>query len=99
MGKLEKYHDYIVKDLISKTEFDEIPYHGRLLKLPFVDPHTWTSFDEYLPTLIYPSKKKRKFGEFVSNRYGVPENEYEMLWDIFYRELIIIIEDFMSSDE
>jgi hypothetical protein len=84
MNKQEKYINYIVGDLISKTEID---YEQKRIKFPsllssptfsFSFPHIISSLSSHL----LPS-----FSTSFQQRYGARDEEIKTIWDR-YRERI-----------
>ena len=78
MNKKEKYINFIVDDLISKTEVTNTPF-DREITFPF-QPYIF--FNLYIP-----HDYKDSFNKHVSSQYGVRESEYGILWNL-YKERI-----------
>ena len=75
--KLERYHKYIVDDMISKSEFE--------------DTHKviWTPWgaDYYYDDLNY-YEGNYLFEDYVYSNYGISKGkEAMMLWDMFTQEV------------
>tara|TARA_B110000211_G_scaffold149223_1_gene169849 strand:- start:403 stop:693 length:291 start_codon:yes stop_codon:yes gene_type:complete len=96
MNKKEKYINYVVKDILKNTKMDEVTMHGGLVQLPFIDVNTWISFGEFVPTNMYPSRKKRLFNNHISERYGVNEREYEIMWEMYMEQLQGLINNYLK---
>ena len=77
MGNKEKYINYVVDDLVSKTEID---YEQGKIKFPF---HSHSSlFFNYL--YLLPSSF---FSNYIKEKYGAHSEEIEFIWDQ-YKERI-----------
>ena len=82
MDKKEKYINFIVDDLIEKSDVMTLVnnYDGdcrELVMLPWMDPICLT--DLYLNI--------NKFIDYVRNKYGVHDEEIDNIWGL-YRERI-----------
>ena len=78
MNKKEKYYNYVVNDLVSKTEID----HGKKrIKFPFYYNYISPDPSQY-PHLFFSfiSSSFSRFSKHVIERYGVHDEEMEIIW-------------------
>jgi len=80
MNKKEKYINYVVEDLVSKTEID---YDQEIIKYPFY--HSFPSISPPLNSLLFPSLIP--FANHVRKVYGAHSEEIEIIWKL-YKERI-----------
>ena len=78
MNKKERYINYIIDDLVKKTEID---YETMRLTLPFLSSPT--SFPFFF-NLLSPHPA---FSEYVKERYGAHSEEINIIWNL-YKERI-----------
>ena len=71
MNKKEKYINFIIDDLVSKTEIDN---ERKENSFPYLPSPTKTS----VPTIF--SLPSRLFSKHVIERYGVHDEEMEIIW-------------------
>ena len=79
MNKKERYINYVVEDLVSKTEID---YEQEIIKYPFYHSFSSLSFHSLLshpPSLL--------FANHVRKVYGAHSEEIEFIWKL-YKERI-----------
>jgi hypothetical protein len=83
MSKKEKYYNYVVNDLVSKTEIDN---DQEKIKFPFLLLHPFPFFYYHphfpLSTYLFPS-----FIKYVKTRYGAHDGEIKIIWNL-YKERI-----------
>ena len=78
MNKKEKYINYVVEDLVSKTEID---YEQGKIKFPLSSPSP-SFFIQYL--YLLPSSF---FSNYIKEKYGAHSEEIEIIWKL-YKERI-----------
>ena len=78
MDKKEKYINFIIEDLVSKTEID---YEQGKIKFPFFP----LSFPLYYSPLLFPSFSS--FSNYIKEKYGAHSEEIEIIWKL-YKERI-----------
>jgi hypothetical protein len=78
MNKKEKYYNYVVNDLVSKTEIDN---ERKENSFPYLPSPTKTSVP---PLFSLPS---RLFSKHVIERYGTHDGEIKIIWNL-YKERI-----------
>ena len=92
MNKKEKYINYIIDDMVKKTE---IYYDQEIIKLPFLSS-TSLSFSPFPPSTLRPrhslhsffiSYPSTPFSNHVRKVYGAHSEEIEFIWDQ-YKERI-----------
>ena len=76
MNKKEKYINFIVDDMIKKTEID---YEQGKIKYP--------SHLTLLPSSFFPSFLTFSFRNYLKERYGAHSEEIEFIWKL-YKERI-----------
>jgi len=88
MNKKEKYINYIIEDMIKKTDID---YDREKIKFPFYSP---ISSSPFLPSLylFIPSHFSSpflfsSFSNYIKEKYGAHSEEIEIIWDQ-YKERI-----------
>jgi len=77
MNKQERYINYVVEDLVKKTEID---YEEETIFLPF--PLPFHSF-----TILFLSYPPFIFSKYIKNLYGTKDEEAQTIWDQ-YKERI-----------
>ena len=78
MGNKEKYINYVVEDLVSKTEID---YDQEIIKYPYQhSPH----FSTYL---LSPHITSIFLSKYIKEIYGARDEEIEIIWKL-YKERI-----------
>ncbi len=84
MSKKEKYINYIVEDLLKKTEID---YDMGMIKpfSSFSSPHPLSSFFPF--SLIFYYFSLYPFSKYMQEIYGAREEEVEIIW-VRYRQRI-----------
>ena len=91
MDKKEKYYNYVVEDLVKNTEI----YHDQeTIKFPFYYTFLSLSIPTYLPLSLLLSSPPSHyyslfshFSNYVIERYGVHDEEMEIIWNL-YKEKI-----------
>ena len=78
MNKKEKYYNYVVEDLVSKTEID---YDQEIIKL------TYPSFPLPLLLFLFLSSPSHSFSNYIKKMYGAHSEEIEIIWKL-YKERI-----------
>tara|TARA_R110000803_G_scaffold122202_2_gene190235 strand:+ start:336 stop:596 length:261 start_codon:yes stop_codon:yes gene_type:complete len=78
MDKKEKYYNYVVNDLVKKTEID---YDEGRIYTPFSPPLVLLSFTFFTPSL------DSFFSDHCKGVYGVNDGEIKYVWDE-YKEII-----------
>jgi hypothetical protein len=83
--KQQKYINYIVSDLVRKTETD---WKTGKVVYPYTNEPVW-NVPETRPNVFAVSTPKfiTRFPKLMSDTYGVREEEVEMIWDL-YKERI-----------
>jgi len=76
MNNKERYINFIVDDLISKTEID---YEKEKIKFPFRSPTPLISFSSYLS--VFP------FARYVIERYGTRDEEVHTIFGVYKERL------------
>ena len=89
MNKKEKYINFIVADLVKKTEID---YDRDLIKLPFLTPSSLFFFLYSSLPLLSPSSPSLtplypSFSNHVRKVYGAHSEEINIIWNL-YKERI-----------
>ena len=86
MDKKEKYINFIVDDLIKKTEIDyeqgkiKLTYHSHLLSTP-----STLLYLSYTPSLF--------FSNHVRKVYGAHSEEIEFIWDLYKQRIKELIDN------
>jgi hypothetical protein len=84
MTPKEKYINYIVDDLISKTEID---YLGDWVKFNFYDPQSHFIYQSLpLPNIISGA-----FRIHLIDKYGARENDIKIVWNRYKQKITRII--------
>jgi hypothetical protein len=84
--RLEKYIDYIVGDLISKTYWEDASYSSiRIDKFETIS--AFLSHQHFPPRFNWMPEH---FGEYVAKRYGARENEIDMVWEKYSQYVIVM---------
>ena len=83
--KLEKYIEYIVSDLVKKTEID---YDNERIIFPFsnIDYNLTLTLPTF-PSTSYLTFPHHPFSNHIKGRYGVRDEEIGTIWDR-YKEII-----------
>tara|TARA_R110000803_G_scaffold203140_1_gene268567 strand:- start:787 stop:1050 length:264 start_codon:yes stop_codon:yes gene_type:complete len=84
MGNKEKYINYIVDDLIKKTDID---YTAETFKYPFYP----ISFKDQKFRSIYLNTNGGFFRVYIEERYGTNKEEMGMIWDQYKERMLILI--------
>ena len=95
MDKKEKYINYVVDDMIKKTEID---YDQEKIKYPSHPSHPCTTFlfSTFLSNILSlhlsspsysPSSPLPFFSKHVIERYGIHYNDVDIIWKL-YKERI-----------
>jgi len=82
MSKQEKYINYIVDDLVKKTEIDN---EQQKITLPFISLPPISFTHSYFFSYSLPISPH--FSKYIKNLYGTKDNEVQIIWDL-YREKI-----------
>ena len=82
MNKKEKYYNYVVNDLVSKTEIDN---DQEKIKFPFLLPTP--IFLNYHLTPLLSTPLSPSFIKYVKTRYGAHDGEIKIIWNL-YKERI-----------
>jgi hypothetical protein len=78
MDKQEKYINYVVDDLINKTEVD---YGKKSFTTPFLQHNVeFNMFSFNTFSLKHSETFGLVFSKYVSNTYGVRGNEIKIVW-------------------
>ena len=85
MDKKERYYNFIVDDLIKKTEIDD---NKRIISFP-PKPHLLSRRYIHYSEVIF-LKLSSVFYTYILKRYGVQNDEVEMIWGL-YRERILTL--------
>ena len=80
MNNKEKYINYIVDDMVSKTKVDRV---AQSFRFPYSDFYHFYRIhnNDYSP-------EKWQFINYVTEWYGVREEEMETIWDKYYKVLV-----------
>tara|TARA_R110000803_G_scaffold40330_1_gene86954 strand:+ start:333 stop:602 length:270 start_codon:yes stop_codon:yes gene_type:complete len=84
MDKKGGYVNYIIEDLIKKTEVDYILERVRF-PFPFTNPLTSYPFYSFL---LYPHSFSSYFYKHIESYYGVPHELKDKIW-VIYKERIL----------
>jgi len=89
MSKKEKYINFIVEDLIKKTEID---YGQERINFPFPSSFLLSlSFSFHhlplTPTSLFPSS----FSKYIRERYGVRDEEVQTIWGQYRNKVVSLI--------
>jgi len=76
MNKKEKYINYVVNDLVSKTEID---YDQEKIKFPFYNNSIFFISLPSSPFSFFPFRFSR-FSKHVIERYGAHSEEIKIIW-------------------
>jgi hypothetical protein len=76
MNKKEKYYNYVVNDLVKRSD---INYDNKEVTFPFDSTFSSVNYRIFL----LRSKPSNGFSSHVITRYGVNDDEVEMIWGIF----------------
>ena len=86
MDKKEKYYNYIVDDLISKTEID---YDLERIKVPFYPSLSFISL--YLPSPFIPPSLSLSLPNYLKGMYGTHDEEIQIIWGLYKDRIISLI--------
>ena len=88
MDKVEKYYQYVIKDLVKDPRIDY--EEKRIYLLPLSPPLL------LFPLPIYPSSLYSlltlSFSSYVEGRYGLKGDEVNNIWDLYKERIKEIIE-------
>ncbi len=82
MNKKEKYYNYVVNDLVSKTEIDN---ERKENSFPYLPSPTKTS----VPSLF--SLPSRLFSKYITERYGTHDGEIKIIWNLYKEKIQSLI--------
>ena len=87
MNKKEKYINYVVDDMIKKTEID---YDQEKIKYPFSTSllFPFISLPPFLFILPSPSISK-----YVIERYGIHDNDVDIIWKLYKGKIKEVIDN------
>tara|TARA_R110000868_G_scaffold347143_1_gene608239 strand:- start:603 stop:875 length:273 start_codon:yes stop_codon:yes gene_type:complete len=89
MDSKEKYINFIVADLVKKTEID---YEQGKIKYPFfllfLSPSTPIFSSFYLPSYLITSISK-----YVIERYGIHDNDVDIIWKLYKEKIKEVIDN------
>ena len=80
MNKKEKYINYVVEDLVSKTEID---YEQGKIKFPFLPLAPYSSLTFFFIL----------FSNHVRKVYGAHSEEIEIIWDLYKQRIKELIDN------
>tara|TARA_R110002126_G_scaffold218330_1_gene364049 strand:+ start:1266 stop:1517 length:252 start_codon:yes stop_codon:yes gene_type:complete len=81
MSKKEKYYNYVVNDLVSKTEID---HDKKRIKFPFHSLYT-SFFYSFPPSPIL------LFSKYITERYGTHDGEIKIIWNLYKEKIHSLI--------
>tara|TARA_R110002126_G_scaffold197188_1_gene345091 strand:+ start:642 stop:905 length:264 start_codon:yes stop_codon:yes gene_type:complete len=84
MTKKEKYYNYVVEDLIKKTEID---YDQEIIKYP----HLNFPYPSLIPRMATSSYSELRFSDHIQGKYGIQEDEVGMVWGQYMIRLQTLI--------
>jgi hypothetical protein len=101
MDKKEKYINYVVDDMIKKTEIDydqeKIKSHSSIPSLPLL------VFSPSPLLLLYPlsilfslsaySPPLLSFSKYIIERYGIHDNDVDNTWEIYKGKIKEVIDN------
>jgi hypothetical protein len=86
MNKQEKYYNYVVDDLVKNTEID---HDQETIKFPFY--YNYILPLHPTPFLFSLSYLSTIFSKHVIERYGVHDEEMEIIWNQYREKILTII--------
>lgn len=83
--KIERYYNYIVDDLIKKTEVD---YEKRFIYYPYM-------YGNVIPLTMYLDIPFgiMNFKRYITTLYGVREEEHDIIWDMYSKKIKSLIKN------
>ena len=78
MNKKEKYYNYIIDDMVKKTEID---YDRDLIKLPYLS--SFSLFHHLFSFFLFSPS----FSNHVRKVYGVHDEEIKIIWDLYKQRI------------
>ena len=92
MNKKEKYINFIVDDMVKKTEID---YETMRLTPPSFSSFLFLSdpslYPSSLPSLFSFLLPHPAFSEYVKERYGAHSEEMGIIWDLYKQRIQSLI--------
>ena len=92
MSKKEKYYNFIVDDMVKKTEID---HDQEKIKFPFYNNSIFFStLLLILPPLYSPPNLSPIFSRFSKHaieRYGTHDEEMEIIWNLYKEKIQSLI--------
>ena len=85
MDKKEKYINFIVDDMIKKTDID---YDREKIKYPFSSSFSFFFFPFHLPSYLITSISK-----YVIERYGIHDNDVDIIWKLYKGKIKEVIDN------
>tara|TARA_R110000803_G_scaffold122202_2_gene190236 strand:+ start:589 stop:879 length:291 start_codon:yes stop_codon:yes gene_type:complete len=88
----EKYYNYVISDLVSKTE---IEHEQGKISLPFTFSLSYDTFFYYSlsfdlsPSFYSPSLIT--FSSYLKERYGAQDEETQIIWELYKERIETII--------
>ena len=90
----EKYYNYVISDLVSKTE---IEHEQGKISLPFTFSLSYDTFFysfhpyyySFSPSFYSPSLIT--FSSYLKERYGAQDEEIQIIWDLYKERIETII--------
>ena len=85
MDKKERYINFIVDDMIKKTDID---YEQGKIKYPFSSSFSFFFFPFHLPSYLITSISK-----YVIERYGIHDNDVDIIWKLYKGKIKELIDN------
>tara|TARA_R110000751_G_scaffold15833_1_gene50850 strand:+ start:725 stop:982 length:258 start_codon:yes stop_codon:yes gene_type:complete len=83
MDKKERYYNFIVDDMVKKTEID---HDKKRIKFPFHSLYTSFFFFLTPPLSFFPL-----FPKYITERYGTHDGEIKIIWNLYKEKIQSLI--------
>ena len=90
MNKQEKYINYIVDDLIKKTEID---YGRGKIKCTFLPSDSYFGDCANISSFFSTSTYSTTFSVYMSERYGAKDEEMKIIWGLYKERIKELIDN------
>ena len=82
MNKVEKYHQYVIEDLVKKTNID---YDKKILHFPSLP-------SSFLSLLFYNSPSPPTFfSSYVESMYALKGDEIKIIWEQYWDRVSLVV--------